>query len=205
MANGTPDSASLLASSASASPRPSAERLLTQESAEDRLEAVGPLDVGQVLAVGDEFERSFFEARDRLFRLRVGKYPIARTPHDECRYSQVRELIHQHLALSSEADHGSPMRRRRKFELFELGGWLSLFTELPRGHILGSSVNTGQTRDQYSEHPISSSTISSLFTCVYLWQLNLKGCANPFSRTDGDATSHSLGQISTDGQPQPKA
>ena len=77
MANGTPDSASLLASSASASPRPSAERLLTQESAEDRLEAVGPLDVGQVLAVGDEFERSFFEARDRLFRLRVGKYPIA--------------------------------------------------------------------------------------------------------------------------------
>src|SRR4028119_309991 len=61
-------------------------------------------------------------------------------------------------------------------------------------------------RGRCSGHPISSSTISSLFTyVVYLRELNFNGCANPFSRTDGDATSHPLGQLSTDGQPQPKA
>ncbi len=52
---------------------------------------------------------------------------------------------------------------------------------------------------------MSSSTISILAPYVYLWQLNLNGCANPFLRPNGDATSHPLGQLSTDGQPQPKA
>jgi uncharacterized alkaline shock family protein YloU len=32
----------------------------------------------------------------------------------------------------TRTDHGNPNRRRRKFELFDLGGGVSLFTELPR-------------------------------------------------------------------------
>src|SRR5215208_3867465 len=46
------------------------------------------------------------------------------------------------------------------------------------------------------------------YTCsprLYLRQLNLNGCAYTFPRTNGDATPHPLGQLLTDGQPQPNA
>ncbi len=52
---------------------------------------------------------------------------------------------------------------------------------------------------------VSSSTSSILAPYGYLRQLNLNGCANTFSRTNGDAASHPLSQLSTDGQPEPEA
>src|ERR687885_1700789 len=51
----------------------------------------------------------------------------------------------------------------------------------------------------------SSSTNSILGIHLYLGQLDLDCCANPFSRTDGDVSSHPLGKLPADGQPQTKA
>src|SRR5919199_1355881 len=51
----------------------------------------------------------------------------------------------------------------------------------------------------------SSSTSSILGIHLYLRQLDLDCCANPFSRTDRDVSSHPLGELPADGQPQTKA
>jgi uncharacterized alkaline shock family protein YloU len=51
-------------------------------------------------------------------------------------YQQMRKA----LLPPTRADHGNPNRRRRKSELFDLGGGVSLFTELPR-RILGNRVS----------------------------------------------------------------
>src|ERR671932_99854 len=47
----------------------------------------------------------------------------------------------------------------------------------------------------------TSSSTSSILGIVdaYLRQLDLDGCTNPFSRTDGNIPSHPLGELSTDG------
>src|SRR5919199_4809393 len=63
-----------------------------------------------------------------------------------------------------------------------------------------------KARSIMSLTPTSSSTNSILgIYGVYLRQLKLNCCANPFSRTDRDAAPHPLDKFSTDGQPQTEA
>jgi hypothetical protein len=38
-----------------------------------------------------------------------------------------------------------------------------------------------------------------------LWELDLNSCADPFSRTDRDTASHTLDELSANGQPQTEA
>ena len=78
--------------------------LVAKELAEARHEPLGLLYLGRMPAVVYEVERSFRKTRNRLPCLRVGEYPIARSPHDEGRHLQMREPIHQHLALSPKSD-----------------------------------------------------------------------------------------------------
>lgn len=79
---------------------PSVGCLPLQESSYDRRKAIGLLDLWQVPTIGYKFEGPFLDLRDRLFRLRVGKYPIMRSPHDDRWYLELREPIRQYLSLS---------------------------------------------------------------------------------------------------------
>src|ERR687886_2640151 len=54
-----------------------------EKTIEGRNEDIGPLDVRQVAAVRDEFERTLLKARNRLLRLGLRENPIKRTPDDE--------------------------------------------------------------------------------------------------------------------------
>jgi hypothetical protein len=66
-----------------------ASDLVAKELAEARYEPLGLLDMGRMPAVGYELQGSFRKTGSRLLTLRVGEYPIARSPHDERRRLQV--------------------------------------------------------------------------------------------------------------------
>jgi hypothetical protein len=77
--------------------------LLEEELVEDRQEVIGALDVGHVAAVRDEGERTVLEAGDRPLGPGAREHTVALSPHDERRYLQGRETVHQHLALAKGA------------------------------------------------------------------------------------------------------
>jgi hypothetical protein len=77
--------------------------LLEEELVEGSQVAIRTLDVGHVATVGDEGERTFLEAGDRPLGLGAREHTVALSPHDERRYLQGRETVHQHLALAKGA------------------------------------------------------------------------------------------------------
>src|SRR5215211_3865120 len=58
----------------------------SEELAYDRREESWLLDVRQVAAVGEEFERTLLQAADRLFPLPVREHPVLYSPHDKRRH-----------------------------------------------------------------------------------------------------------------------
>ena len=57
-----------------------------KEITQDRREPLRLLDVGEVAAVGDEFERTVLQAGNRLLGLPVGEHPVLNPPHYKRRH-----------------------------------------------------------------------------------------------------------------------
>src|SRR5215213_6245597 len=79
----------------------------------------GPLDVGQVTAVGDDLEASLAQAGGRVLPLAFGQDAVARPPDDEHRHLEGGQTVRQKFALSPEADLGPDSGQLR---LQEAGG-----------------------------------------------------------------------------------
>jgi hypothetical protein len=78
-----------------------------EEPVEGCQEVIGALYVGHVSTIGDEGERTFPEADDRLSCVRLREHPVARPPNDERRDLKRSQSVHQHLALASRAHQGA--------------------------------------------------------------------------------------------------